>query len=378
MSTPRHWRCGPRRADAPSPRWPRPAAFTLIELLVVVAIIAMLVSILLPSLGSAREQARAVVCGQLLRQFGNGLQTYGSENQDYIPGVNTSGVGVEAKRLRWGSDVSILYQSKLPVQTFDWITPVIAYSTELPAVRAERYKMLVQRFGCPSQRYVSSVYETSGVPDMVKCRELNPYPAVSYLMSAHFQYVGQEEKGRVVGNYEHPSVSPPIYAKAASPAWEVVVERYLPKLTKVGPAGRKVFAADGTRYLDVTLVLDHDLSPGPMTFGSFTCAGGWWAGSTAWGVKGNTPNWDGSAVGADSPSHGQNLAISYRHGNQRGVASGSARDNKGTINAVFFDGHVDRLTDRQSREAQLWYPSGATVKVPTEGMTNLPMDFVIP
>lgn len=57
----------------------RRSAFTLIELLVVVAIIALLISILLPSLNRAREQTKALVCLSNLRSLGQALIAYDAE-----------------------------------------------------------------------------------------------------------------------------------------------------------------------------------------------------------------------------------------------------------------------------------------------------------
>jgi prepilin-type N-terminal cleavage/methylation domain-containing protein/prepilin-type processing-associated H-X9-DG protein len=59
--------------------------FTLIELLVVVAIIALLIAILLPSLRRAREQARATVCMSNMRQVGLGIYYYSEEYDNHPP-----------------------------------------------------------------------------------------------------------------------------------------------------------------------------------------------------------------------------------------------------------------------------------------------------
>ncbi|MBN1511186.1 MAG: prepilin-type N-terminal cleavage/methylation domain-containing protein [Phycisphaerae bacterium] len=65
-------------------RRPPHGGFTLIELLVVVSIIALLLSILLPSLQKAREQAKEVKCASQLAGFGRGFYAYAAGNDDYL------------------------------------------------------------------------------------------------------------------------------------------------------------------------------------------------------------------------------------------------------------------------------------------------------
>jgi prepilin-type N-terminal cleavage/methylation domain-containing protein len=63
--------------------------FTLIELLVVVAIIALLIAMLLPSLGKAREQARTTLCLSRIREFGRAFLLYAEDYQEMFPFVAT-------------------------------------------------------------------------------------------------------------------------------------------------------------------------------------------------------------------------------------------------------------------------------------------------
>lgn len=58
--------------------------FTLIELLVVIGIIALLIGLLLPSLGSARDNAKTLKCQAQLKQFGVSFQSYANGNRGFF------------------------------------------------------------------------------------------------------------------------------------------------------------------------------------------------------------------------------------------------------------------------------------------------------
>jgi len=62
--------------------------FTLVELLVAISIIAILATLLLPTIAAAMERSRRVVCSNNFKQCGFALYAYASDNEDRLPKVN--------------------------------------------------------------------------------------------------------------------------------------------------------------------------------------------------------------------------------------------------------------------------------------------------
>lgn len=77
-------------------------AFTLVELLVVIAIIAILMALLFPVLGGARERAQLSQCLSNMRQWGSGMHLYLSEHDGIFPeeGIDSGVVDAE-KAVAW-------------------------------------------------------------------------------------------------------------------------------------------------------------------------------------------------------------------------------------------------------------------------------------
>ncbi len=136
-------------------------AFTLVELLVVIGIIAVLVGILLPTLGRARQSASKVKCMANLRQMGTALVMYTGENKGTLP-VGFAYVGAN---LRPGS-----YQG----EGHDWTTLLV--------------KVLSKRagIGYDSQDRVSTTY--AGIKEVFLCPDVhienkNPLAALTHYSS---------------------------------------------------------------------------------------------------------------------------------------------------------------------------------------------------
>lgn len=133
-------------------------AFTLIELLVVVAIIALLLAILLPSLAGARAQTKRVKCQANLRSIGHAVQFYLQDQRDTFPDAPFYGclgyIGRSQYHILLGSQTP---ESQRPMNRYFGVTddtlglgPQVEYKRndafECPADRGDAYFKLVGKY----------------------------------------------------------------------------------------------------------------------------------------------------------------------------------------------------------------------------------------
>lgn len=119
--------------------------FTLLELLVVMAIIAVLVSLLLPALGRARDQARLVQCQINLRQQYQAVAQYIIDNREQMPILYNTQNAVPPEAQSWYRQIAPYLFSVSEQYSLDTVGNGAAMNSNL------RYYAFAQKvFQCPS------------------------------------------------------------------------------------------------------------------------------------------------------------------------------------------------------------------------------------
>ncbi|MFI4859572.1 MAG: type II secretion system protein [Phycisphaerales bacterium JB063] len=306
-------------------------AFTLIELLVVISIIALLIGILLPALGAARKSARASVCLGHLRGAGQGVATYATDNKDFYPGPNTSGRRLNDNTVDAGDSDG----AGKPMQNFDWISPTLGEALSAPKDRLQRMAYLFnEEFRCPdNDRRYDGAFGGS-IPGFDSSTLFsNSYSTIT---SFHVYNTGEAP----------PSQPDAIEYKNSRAVVNLQGTGKPFTMDYVGNASGKVFAIDGSRFVDAS---------GEITFNTF-----------ARGIDGHNygtygpgnANFEGSPFFNNGALTDIGREFGFRHG--------------GSTNTTFFDGHGESLPFKESLDTDLYYPSGSIVT--DAGSTSDPDD----
>lgn len=331
--------------------------FTLIELLVVVAVLAILIGILLPALGRARASGLQAKGKAVQRSLMQGMVQYTNENDEFLPGINTSGRRHEGAAGATGAaamtEVNASRRADVATQNWDWMTGCVD-SSDLPLNRGERLIALFTKFADPAQSTrVTPV--NMGAADAAFTAAITrgggTIPAPSFVMPAAYQFYGG-----AAGTPPAASLNDPYDWFDDSVA--KMPTSYQPRITRLGPPAKKVGIADGQphvrnqpdRRVDVTFYINPAQADATDNkFGAF---------SDLSPIDPNTRSYRTQGE-AQNPVAGtaQIPASAYRH--------------NGRMNVVFFDGHVGDLGFEESHDPTYWYPSRTQIE---KGAVNFRTD----
>jgi prepilin-type N-terminal cleavage/methylation domain-containing protein len=153
-------------------------AFTLVELLVVIGIIALLISILLPSLAKAREQGQRLKCLSNIRSLQLAVTMYANEHKQYVPAVN------------WGKDATVngkvaagwLYETNI---TWPFPTPITTADLEKGSLY--QYLRTPEIYRCPGHAKELVVGKTDSVTSYLMNGAMNGYSRVKLYRITQFK-----------------------------------------------------------------------------------------------------------------------------------------------------------------------------------------------
>jgi len=176
----------------------RAPGLTMVEVLVVIALLAVASGVLLPALSAAREASRRSACGAMQRQLFEAAFLHATQNDDWIPGVNTTGRPIQAS-IQGAQSIEGTTTPETPTSSFDWISPSIGKAVGLHPNRARRTKQIFEDLGCPSTTRMNDKtwgFSNDLFSDFLPLLEEEGIGQISYLSPAPFHLVGRRFRRR--------------------------------------------------------------------------------------------------------------------------------------------------------------------------------------
>jgi len=333
------------------PSRPHPmVGFTLIELLVVISIIALLVGILLPVLGSARESARQAVCMAHQRGLMQAVINYAVNDDGWFPGPHTSGHAWSFSPNLDGNSYGLDSMdpgesgpSSRPVQNMDWMSPSLWQSMGLPSDDFDKVRVLYgNEIRCPSNEYMYTSAWPSGSPTPP---ELTTIPFASYA-SALGMHANPSYEARV-------GSAAPITLKVQGGLNQITLPAdYEPRMELLGSPESKVFIFEGSRHVngapgsyDVSfnLARHQEEGGGFMAIGPYTRVDNSGHNLPEQSTGGFVDDWTGGLSRL-------NRDMAYRHSDG--------------MNRAFFDGHAAFDGVNEVVDSSDYFPKGTILNLP--------------